>query len=402
MPKNQVSLPASLTGYSKMFHGNHMHNSTKQTSRLVKTALRMLLVLWWICLCGGAGAQVRIRDLIITPNSANTSLIGYGLVVGLAGTGDGNKTSFTPQTFATMMRNFGIAVDAQDIKLRNVAAVMVTTEIRPGTKAGARSDVIVSSIGDATSLQGGTLLRSVLQNPFGQPMGEAQGPVSIGGFNFESAGSRISQNHAVVGRVPGGLILLENAPPSIVPRDSLVLNLASPDISTAVKLVRAIEESFPEANARAVDVATIVADFPWNVDTPSEKLAFSVALGELTITPESPARIVINERTGTIVVGVGVVLLPAAIAHGNLTVEISHRPMVSQPGPFSQGETVSVSQSRIAVESAGTGLQVIDGAASVGDVARVLNSLGVPPRDMIAIFQALKQSGSLRAELVII
>ncbi|MBU1937534.1 flagellar basal body P-ring protein FlgI [bacterium] len=368
----------------------------------MKTTLRLLFVLWLMWLCGVADAQVRIRDLTIMPNDANTSLIGYGLVIGLAGTGDGNKTSFTPQTFATMMRSFGIAVDPQDLKLRNVAAVMVTTEIRSGTKAGARVDVIVSSLGDATNLQGGTLLRTVLQNPFGQPMGEAQGPVSIGGFNFESAGSRISQNHAVVGRVPGGMILLEDAPPSVVPRDSLVLNLASPDIITAVRLVRAIHESFPEANARALDIATIVADFPWNVDTPSKKLTFSAAIGELTITPESPARIVINERTGTIVVGTGVVLLPAAIAHGNLTVEISQRPMVSQPGPFSQGETVAVSQSRIAVESAGTGLQVIDGAASVGDVARVLNSLGVPPRDMIAIFQALKQAGSLRAELVII
>ena len=368
----------------------------------MNTTLRLLFVFWFMCLCGSADAQVRIRDLTITPNSANTSLIGYGLVVGLAGTGDGNKASFTPQTFATMMRNFGIAVNPKDIKLRNVAAVMVTTEIRPGTKTGARIDVIVSSLGDATSLQGGTLLRTVLQDPFGKPMGEALGPVSIGGFNFESAGSKISQNHAVVGRVPSGMILLENAPPSITPRDSLVLNLTSPDITTAVKLVRAIQKNFPEVNARAVDIATIVADFPWNVDTPSKKLAFTVAIGDLTITPESPARIVINERTGTIVVGTGVVLLPAAIAHGNLTVEISQRPMVSQPGPFSSGETVAVSQSRIAVESAGTGLQVIDGAASVGDVARVLNSLGVPPRDMIAIFQALKQAGSLRAELVII
>ncbi len=354
----------------------------------------------WFCL--SADAQVRIRDLTTTPHNAATSLIGYGLVVGLAGTGDGNKATFTPQTFASMLRNFGIAVDPKNLKLRNVAAVMVTAEVLPGTRAAARLDVVVSSLGDATSLQGGTLLRTVMQDPYSRPVGEAQGPVSIGGFNYESAGSRLAQNHALVGRVPEGLVLLEDAPPFTAPLDSLVLNLKNPDIATAVKIVSAIAESFPEANARALDVATIVADFPERTDTPSEKLAFTAAIGHLTITPEALARVVINERTGTIVVGTGVVLLPAAVAHGNLTVEISERTMVSQPEPFSSGGTVVVPQSRIAVESAGTGLQVIETAPAVGDVARVLNSLGVTPRDMIAIFQALKQAGSLHAELVII
>ena len=383
MRKSRDSFLASSTGFSEMLR-------------------RIFLIICILWLAVHADAQVRVRDLSTTPHNAATSLIGYGLMVGLAGTGDGNKATFTPQSFASMLRNFGIAVDPKELKLRNVAAVMVTTEVKPGTKAAARLDVIVSSLGDATSLQGGTLLRTVLQDPFGRPMGEAQGPVSIGGFNFESAGSRISRNHAVVGRVPEGLILLEDAPPYTVLLDSLVLNLKSPDISTAVKIVRAIEEAFPEASARAMDAATIVADFPWGVDTPSEKLAFTAAIGHLTITPEAIARIVINERTGTIVVGTGVVLLPAAIAHGNLTVEISERTMVSQPEPFSQGTTVAVPQSRISVESAGTGLQVIEGAPSVGDVARVLNSLGVSPRDMIAIFQALKEAGSLHGELVII
>jgi flagellar P-ring protein precursor FlgI len=383
MRNSQASLRAFSTGFSKM-------------------AQRVLLAMCCLWLCLSAEAQVRIRDLTTTPHNAVTSLTGYGLVVGLAGTGDGNKATFTPQTFASMLRTFGIAVDPKNLKLRNVAAVIVTAEVRPGTRAAARLDVVVSSLGDATSLQGGTLLRTVMQDPYGQPVGEAQGPMSIGGFNYESAGSRLSQNHALVGRVPEGLVLLKDAPPFTVPLDSLVLNLKNPDIATAVKIAGAIAESFPEANARAMDVATIVADFPEHIDTPSEKLAFAAAVGHLTITPEALARVVINERTGTIVVGMGVVLLPAAVAHGNLTVEISERTMVSQPEPFSSGNTVVVPQSRIAVESAGTGLQVIEAAPAVGDVARVLNSLGVAPRDMIAIFQALKQAGSLHAELVII
>ncbi len=366
--------------------------------------MKRQIVTWCLCvgLFASAGAQVRIRDLTITPNNAPTPLIGYGLIVGLAGTGDGTKSTFTPQTFASMLRNFGITVDPGNLKLRNVAAVMVTTEAEPGTRAGARVDITVSSLGDATSLQGGTLLRTVLQDPFGKPMGEAQGPVSIGGYNYESAGSRLTRNHAVVGRVPGGLILLEDAPSCRVPLDSLVLSLASPDIATAVKIVQAIEQSFPDANARAIDAATIIADFPKGIDSASEKLAFTAAVGHLTITPEAEARVVINERTGTVVVGSGVVLLPAAVAHGNLTVEISERPAISQPLPMSPGQTVVVPQSQITVESAGAGLQVIDEAPSVGDVARVLNSLGVPPRDMIAIFQALKEAGSLHAEVVII
>lgn len=383
MRKHRDICPASSTGFFRPLR-------------------RFLPAIALLCLCLCADAQVRIRDLTAMPHNAATPLIGYGLVVGLAGTGDGNKATFTPQTFASMMRNFGITVDAKDLKLRNVAAVMVTTEVKSGTRAGARLDVTVSSLGDATSLQGGTLLRTVLQDPYGHPVGEAQGPLSIGGYNYESAGSRLTRNHPVVGRVPEGLVLLEDASPLATPLDSLVLDLESPDIAMAVKIVHAIEEGFPQANARMVDAATIAADFPTSAETASEKLAFIAAVGDLTVTPEGAARVVINERTGTIVVGTGVVLLPSAIAHGNLTVEISDRTAVSQPAPFSSGETVVVPQSRISVENAGAGLQAVESAASVGDVARVLNSLGVSPRDMIAVFQALKEAGSLRAELIII
>jgi flagellar P-ring protein precursor FlgI len=348
-----------------------------------------------------ATAQVRIRDLTTYPNTTPTTLTGYGLVVGLAGTGDGSKSTFTPQAFATMLKNFGIEVDPTQLKLKNTAAVMVTCEMKAGSRTGARRDALVSSLGDATSLQGGTLLRTVLLDPWSRAVAEAQGPLSIGGFNFEAAGSRVSRNHAVVGRVPDGVVLFEDMAPLPAPSDSFVLNLRQPDLPTAVRIAEAINASFGRV-AEIRDPSTIVVTVPDTCFESSERLAFQSRVGECTIVPIASDRLVINERTGTIVVGAAVVLLPAAVAHGNLTVEITERTAVSQPQPFGQGQTVSERQSRISVENAGTGLLEMNGGASAGDVARALNALGVSPRDMIAIFQGLKEAGSLQAELVII
>jgi flagellar P-ring protein FlgI len=348
-----------------------------------------------------SAAQVRIRDLTTYPNSTPTTLTGYGLVVGLAGTGDGNKSTFTPQAFANMLKGFGVIVDAQTLKLKNVAAVMVTCEIAAGSHTGSRKDVLVSSLGDATSLQGGTLLRSVLQDPWGRPVAEAQGAVSIGGFNFESQGSRISRNHAVVGRIPDGGVLFEDAPSLPAPTDSFVLTLRQPDLPLAVRMANAINNVYPHA-AETRDPASVVVHTPEDMTNPSQRLAYQADVGDITVTPPLSDRVVINERTGTIVVGAAVVLMPAAVAHGNLTVEITERTAVSQPQAFAQGQTVSERQSRISVENAGTGLLEVQGGASAGDVARCLNALGVTPRDMIAIFQGLKEAGSLQAQLVII
>ncbi|HEY3295773.1 MAG TPA: flagellar basal body P-ring protein FlgI [bacterium] len=346
-------------------------------------------------------AQVRIRDLTTYPNTTPTTLTGYGLVVGLAGSGDGSKSTFTPQSFATMLKSYGIQVDPNGLKLKNVAAVMVTCQVKAGSRTGGRNDALVSSLGDATSLQGGTLLRTVLLDPWGKAVAECQGPMSIGGFNFESAGSSISRNHAVVGRIPDGVVLFEDAPALPAPADTFVLNLRQPDLQLSVRISDAINARYT-LSADVRDPATIVVHVPPARGTLSSRLAFQSEVGELTVTPVASDRVVINERTGTIVVGAAVVLMPAAIAHGNLTVEITDRAAVSQPSPFSQGQTISERQSKISVDNAGTGLLEMAGAASAGDVARALNALGVSPRDMIAIFQGLKEAGSLQAELVII
>jgi flagellar P-ring protein FlgI len=350
--------------------------------------------------CSG-WAQVRIRDITTYPNSTPTTLTGYGLIVGLAGTGDGNKSTFTPQAFSNMLKSFGVVVDPSNLKLKNVAAVMVTCEIKPGSRTGARADALVSSLGDATSLQGGTLLRTVLQDPWGKPMAESQGPLSIGGFNFESQGSRVSRNHAVAGRIPGGIVLFEDAPALPAPVDTFVLTLKQPDLQLAVRIASAINMIFPKA-AEARDPSLVVVRTPEDLTTTWQRLSYQSDVGEISVTPTASDRVVINERTGTIVIGDAVVLLPAAVAHGNLTVEITDRAAVSQPQAFSQGQTVTERQSKISVENAGTSLQDIAGGASAGDVARCLNALGVSPRDMIAIFQGLKEAGSLQAELVIL
>lgn len=346
-------------------------------------------------------AGVRIGDLTNYPNTTPVTLTGYGLIVGLAGSGDGSKATFTPQSFANMMKQFGIEVAAGDLKLKNVAAVMVTCEMQPGIRRGARVDALVSSLGDATSLQGGTLLRTVLNDPWGTPVAEVQGPVSIGGFNFESTGSRVSRNHSVAGRIPNGTVLFCDGPELPAPADSFILVLDQPDLRTSVSITKAINQKFADA-ARTEDPSTVIVTMPEQYASLSDRLEFQSVIEDIQIDPAGTDKIVINERTGTIVVGTAVSLLPTAVAHGNLTVEITDMPVISQPNAFGQGETVVERQSRITVDNAGVGLKEVAGAASAGDVAKMLNSLGVTPRDMIAIFQGLKAAGALRAELVII
>lgn len=346
-------------------------------------------------------AGVRVGDLTNYPNTTPVTLTGYGLIVGLAGTGDGSKATFTPQSFANMMKQFGIEVAPADLKLKNVAAVMVSCEMPAGAKRGSRLDALISSLGDATSLQGGTLLRTVLNDPWGQPVAEVQGPISIGGFNVESNGSRVSRNHSVAGRIPGGTVLFADGPELPAPADSFILILEQPDLRMSVAVTKAVNQQFT-GSARTQDPSTIVVTVPALYESQSDRLEFQSIIEDLQIDPAGTDKIVINERTGTIVVGTAVSLMPTAVAHGNLTVEITDQPVISQPNAFGQGETVVERMSQITVDNAGVGLKEVNGAASAGDVARMLNSLGVSPRDMIAIFQGLKAAGALRAELVII
>lgn len=347
-------------------------------------------------------ADVRIKDMAHIQGLQDIQVIGYGLVVGLDKTGDGRGASFTIQSITNMLSRMGIVVPPQSLRPKNVAAVMVTADIGPFIKKGTRVDVLVSSMGDATSLEGGTLLMTPLTGKSGQVHAYAQGPISTGGFNIETAGaSRTRKNYTLVGRVPGGAIV-ENAVVSVITDGvQFGLTLQHPDFTSAVRLAEAINDSFGVNTASPYDAATVMVNLPEEYRNGKNPIPFIAQLENLDITPDQIARVVVNERTGTIIVGENVTISTVAVAHGTLTIEINTTPVISQPNGFSQGETVVAPLTETTVTQDAASVHVLRQTASVEDVAAALNTLGVSARDVIAIFQALKHAGALQAELVI-
>ncbi len=357
-----------------------------------------LLVL--VLVPGVLQGAVRVKDLVTVQGIQSVKLLGYGLVVGLSGTGDTRRSVVALQTAANMLKRFGINIPRRRIQLKNIAAVMVTAEVPPFLPAGSKVDVLVSSMGDARSLEGGTLLLTPLVDQNGTLFAQAQGAVSIGGFDIESiGGDRVRKNYALAGRVPGGATLLKSSNNVNLEDSTITFALKDPDFTTAVRLAEAINQKFQSDLASAMNPVQIRTVVPQQY---RNKIAtFISEIEALEIEPDVVARVVVNERTGTVVVGEHVTLSPVAIAHGNLKIEIQTTPVISQPPPFSQGETVVVPQTRTTVTDSGGQLLVVEQSASVRDVARALNALGVSPRDIVAIFQALKQAGALKAELII-
>jgi flagellar P-ring protein precursor FlgI len=342
----------------------------------------------------------RLKDVASLQGQTLTPLVGYGLVVGLNKTGDRRQTIFSAQTLANMLERFGIAVAPGEIKIENVAAVLVTSQLGPYTPSGAQIDVTVSSIGDARSLQGGTLVPTSLRAPDGQIVAMAQGPLSIGGFGAGSGDNSVQVNHLTVGRVPNGG-LVQSARISALPvNGALRYGLREPDFISAGRLARTINMELGMEAARVVDAGAV------NVQVPEQyrqNLPELIArLEPLSITIDVVARVVINERTGTVVMGGDVRLGPAAVAHGNLSVSIATQSDVSQPQPLSGGQTTVTQQTEIDVNEQQAMLINLDAGATLADVIRALNTLGVTPRDIIAVMQALKAAGALRAELVIL
>ena len=348
-----------------------------------------------------AGEATRLKDLTTIIGVRPTALIGYGLVVGLNKTGDRRQTIFSAQSLANMLRRFGVVVDADRIRVENVASVIVTSELPPFSRSGGRIDVIVSSVGDARSLQGGTLLATPLHAPDGTVYAVAQGPLSIGGFGAGNDDNSVSVNHLTVGRVPNGG-LVEGSPSFEFSNNGTVtFSLREPDFVTATRLAAAINRELDAQEARVIDPGTVVVTVPESYQASVPDLM--ARLEPIPVDADGPARVVINERTGTVVVGAGVQLGSAAVAHGNLSVRISTRLDVSQPTPFSRGgETVVVPQQEIELEEGDAQLVELEAGTTMQDVVRALNLLGATPRDIIAIMQALKAVGALRAQLVII
>jgi flagellar P-ring protein precursor FlgI len=307
------------------------------------------------------------------------------------------------QAVKNMMQKFGLNVPSDNLGVKNVASVMITASLSPFMKKGSRFDVVVSSIGDATSLEGGTLLSTPLLNANNQILARAQGAVSIGGFNIETmSGERFRKNYALVGRVPNGGIVLQELSLELANDGRLELLLHEPDFTSAVRISDAINDRLGTQNSAALDAGTVVLQLD-NPNMDKNEIVRTIATIEaIEVEPDQEARVVINERTGTVVVGQNVRLTPAAVSHGNLTIHVSSAPYVSQPPAFSGGQTVVVPQTSTSVsEDMGNTMTVFGQMGNVNDLAQMMNSLRVTPRDMIAIFQALKEAGALKAKLVI-
>ncbi len=384
---------------------------------------RLIAALCVFTWAGVAHAE-RVKGLADVKGARVNQLVGYGIVAGLAGTGDDMSTGLSGPSIVIMLQRLGVHIDATQLRLRNVAAVMVTADLPPNAGAGSAIDVTVSSIGSAKSLEGGTLLATPLKGADLKVYAIAQGPLSVGGFLVQGgSGSKVTKNHTTVGRIPNGA-RIEREIPIQRDGDHIELALRSPDFTTAVRMAKTIDtmmqERMPQmgepveapAEGAPVPPAPAAARLAWARDAGTiivlvpppdrERLPELIATIEaLDVEADVPTRVIINERTGTVVLGEGVRLLPVAIAHGGLTVQINEAPQVSQPGPFSKGETVVVPRTDIKATDVGGQLHAVEASTSLGNVVSALNALGVTPRDLVAIIQALKAAGALRAEVVL-
>jgi flagellar P-ring protein precursor FlgI len=350
-----------------------------------------------------AQADVRVKDVARVHGVRDNSLYGYGLVIGLSGTGDrAGSSPFTPQTIASMLQRLGIAVPIDRLDSKNVAAVMVTAKLPPFVKPGAALDVTVSSLGDAQTLQGGTLLLTPLQGPDGRVYALAQGAVSVGGIAASGAsGESVQKNHPTVGRVPNGGTVEREVPMALDP-STVTLTLASPDFTTAVRLAEAVNVSgIGDQVARAVDPSTVTVRVPTAYQP--RLMEFIAHVESLRVAVDAPAKVVINERTGTVIMGNQLRISTVAVAHGSLTIQVKEETQVSQPPPLAPrgSQTVAVPKSEVNVKEDSAQLVVVPEGASIGDVVQALNALGVTPRDLISIMQAIKRAGALMADLEI-
>lgn len=346
----------------------------------------------------------RIKDIAQVGGVRSNPLVGYGLVVGLDGTGDRtSQAPFTVQSIKNMLAELGVAVPANvNPQLKNVAAVAIQAELPPFAKPGQQIDVTVSSLGNATSLRGGALLMAPMKGADGQVYAIAQGNLIVGGFGAQGKdGSRVSVNVPSAGRIPNGGIVERALPDSLsAGGDTITLNLNTNDFTTAARMVSALQGTFGAGSAYAQDGGTVVVKAPVE---PGARVNFLAAVENLELTPGTgPAKVVVNARTGTVVIGGNVHVLPAAVAHGSLTVTISENTQVSQPNAFGNGRTVATPQSTINVSNEGSRMFKFAGGGTLDEIVRSVNAVGAAPGDLIAILEALKQAGALRAELEVI
>ena len=355
-----------------------------------------------LCWPGDADASVRIKEVAAVQGVRSNQLVGYGLVVGLDGTGDQTtQTPFTTQSLNAMLQQMGVTIPAgTSIQLRNVAAVMVTAQLPPFAMPGQAIDVNVSSVGNAKSLRGGTLIATPLKGADGQVYGLAQGNLIVGGAGASAGGSKVQINHLSAGRIPDGASVERSVPTPLSEGNTLSLGLSSSDYATARAVAGAINKAKGSGTAAALDGRTVRVNVP---AAGGDRVAFLADIENLPLELEKPAaRVVLNARTGSVVMNDAVTLGACAVAHGSLSVTISTTPVVSQPNALAQGQTVQSEKSDIAISQQGGALLSMPAGAKLMDVVKALNALGATPMDLLAILQAMKSAGALHAELEVI
>ncbi len=343
----------------------------------------------------------RIKDIAKVQGVRNNQLVGYGLVVGLDGTGDGNAAQ-TTQSLRSMLSRLGVNIPTNvNLQSKNVAAVAIHAELQAFSRPGQTLDVTVSSIGSAKSLRGGSLIVAPLRGVDGNIYAIAQGSVVVSGFGAEgNDGSRVTVNVPSVGRIPSGGIIEKAVETPFGEMREVVLNLRSPDFTTSNRMTQVINETLGSGTAYSIDAGSINVQAPQDL---AQRVAFISELENMLVDPAEPsARVIINSRTGTVVIGRHVRVLPAAVAHGSLTVTITENAAVSQPAPLGQGQTVATNRSDISINQGNKRMFKLDLGQSLDDVVRAINQVGVAPGDLIAILEALKEAGALRADLIVI
>lgn len=345
-------------------------------------------------------AGSRIKDLVMVAGARENQLVGYGLVVGLANDGDKNP-AYTLQSVANLLQRFGVTVPAATLSSKNVAAVMITADIRAYAKSGSRLDVTVSAMGDAKSLQGGVLLQCPLFGADAKVYAVAQGSLAVGGYvggTGGGGGASVQKNHPTVAQISGGALVEKEIPAQIVKNNAIEFLLREPDFTSAARMAVAINEKFTNS-AVALDPMTVRVRVPEGLE--SGAVDFIARLENIEVTPDTTARVIINERTGTIVATSKIRISSCAVSHGDLTISIASSLNVSQPNALSErGDTVVTPKTDTKIQESKSALVVLPELPSIEKVAAGLNAIGVTPRDMMAIFQAMRQAGALQAELM--
>jgi len=379
------------------------------------------LIVLLLCFIGpSAGYSARIKDFSSIKGIRQNQLFGYGLVIGLFGSGDKGGTTFTQKGLSNMLQHMGITVNPEDIKAKNVAAVVVSAKMQPFARIGQKIDVTLSSIGDAKSLLGGTLLLTPLKGVDGKVYGLAQGPVVIGGYAAGgAAGGGVAKNHTTAGRISGGATIEREIPLSVMDKKELTILLNNPDFNTANRGANAVNAQMQAHIATPMDSGTLEFKIPEKFN--NNIVSLIAQIGEIEVRPDSIARVIVNEKTGTVVVGENVRILRVAVAHGNLSIQIKEQKNVSQPRAFapsgrgvapqqmkdgtvvaSGGSTVVTPESHVSVAEEDSRLLLIPEGRTIGELVNALNAIGVTPRDLITILQAIKAAGALQGELEII